>query len=122
MFFRNVGEILSRPLALLGFSPFNSLKTPSLVILISSICLKGLSPFEGAGWGSSLVKTEEYCWFRISAFPFASDTRVPFLRNGATPQESFFLDLTKDQKRFSTDALLLGVVLDPLSRSKMESM
>ena len=47
MFFSIFGENLSGPLALFGFSPFNSLRTPMFVIDISSICLKGLLPFEG---------------------------------------------------------------------------
>ena len=43
MFLSSFRETLSGPLALFGFSPFNSLRTSLVVIDISSICLKGLS-------------------------------------------------------------------------------
>ena len=65
-----------------------------------SFCLKALLPFGRAGWGSSLVKMEENCWFRISTFPFASDTRVPFLHNLATARELFYLQFDKGPEAF----------------------
>ena len=62
--------------ALLGLRLASSFSTPDVVIVIAGDFGKGLDPTLGRG-RLLVVKTDEYCSFRMSALPFESEMRTP---------------------------------------------
>ena len=70
-----------------------------MVIVIDGDFGKGLDPTLGRG-GLRVEKTDEYCSFRMSAFPFESDMGTPSFFRGGTRQKSFLLLLMYDHNLF----------------------
>ena len=93
---RNLVGMLSGPDALLGLRLASSFSTPDVVIVIAGDFGKGLGPTLGRG-RLLVVKTDEYCSFRMSALPFESEMRTPSFFRGGTRQKSFLLLLMHDQ-------------------------
>ena len=104
--FRILGGMWSGPAALFSFNPWSIFKTPSSVTFMS--CIEGLGADVGSGMcdGSSLLKTDWYCRFSISALPLASEMRRPFSFNGDVPVLSLLFALMWLQNLFWM--LLLG--------------
>ena len=84
MVLRNRDDIWSGPLALLGFRPSSSLRTPFSVTVISGAVVYGDSPRSGILLESSLVNTEENWLLRISAFYFGDECSVRPSRRGVS--------------------------------------
>ena len=75
---------LSRPAALLGCRFLRSFSTPDCCMTRAGIVGCGLIRKSGEESMSSLVNTEAYCWLRMAAFPFESDTKTPSFLSGDT--------------------------------------
>ena len=93
---RNLVGMLSGPDALLGLRLASSFSTPDVVIVISGDFGKGLGLTLGRG-RLLVVKTDEYCSFRMYALPFESEMRTPSFFRGGTVQKYFLLLLMYDQ-------------------------
>ena len=86
--------MLSSPDALLTFIPCKSFKTPFSSIEMFSIL--GYESWRG-GRGldvSSLVKTDENCFSKISALDLLLSNNTPFYLRGLIPTLSILLDFT----------------------------
>ena len=100
--------IRSCPGALLTFIHFSSVMTPLTCIVISGI-LGRQCRISGVGtWRLSLVKTELYCFARISAYSCASSQSLPFPLQSGMPTLSRLLDSMYDH------AFLLSRLASPV--------
>ena len=110
--FSTLVEILSGPGAFWGLSSCNIHLTPSTVIFIFGIGGALLGILEGILFVSSSVKTDEYCLFKMFAFPTASAISTPSdLKGGMLIQPHLYPQYELKPWNFPPWQCLLDVTL-----------
>ena len=98
--FKEFGGYLVRTCCLFGFKPCRSFSTPFSVTLMSGAVGVVLVPRFWMSDVSSMVNTDENCWFKREALVCGSPCRFPSDCRGAIPALSHFLLLMKEKSFF----------------------